>query len=122
MSKVSKEKKAEYVVRYRLRNKDKVRELKRKYRLKYKNKLRSKAYKASYGITLEDYNELFKKQDGRCKCCGVHQTELKRSLSIDHDHSTGRIRGLLCNNCNVAIGHVKESAIILQAIINYLSL
>lgn len=62
-----------------------------------------------YGITVEQYNELYQKQKGCCAICGIHQSELKKSLCIDHDHSTGKIRGLLCSNHNTGIGLLNDN-------------
>ena len=67
-----------------------------------------------------NYQQLFNEQAGCCKLCGVHQTELKKALYVDHNHTTGKIRGLLCNNCNSAIGLFKENTTVLQKAIEYL--
>lgn len=61
-------------------------------------------FKASYGIDLEQYNVMFQKQQGYCKICGKHQSQFKRRLAVDHDHATGKVRGLLCCRCNWAVG------------------
>lgn len=55
-------------------------------------------------FTLEDYNRLFEQQQGKCIICGRHQVLLKRILNVDHDHNTGKVRGLLCIRCNVRMG------------------
>ena len=80
------------------------------------NKLRSK-----YGIELEDYNDMFVLQNGKCAICGKHQTELKKALHIDHCHSTGKIRGLLCGNCNRGIGMLNDDIENLKCAILYLN-
>ena len=54
----------------------------------------------TYGITLEQYNELLSKQGHRCALCDKHEDDCKTKLAVDHDHITGEIRGLLCNYCN----------------------
>lgn len=56
--------------------------------------------RTNYNITIEDYNELFQKQNGCCDLCGIHQSELDRRLAVDHNHETGKVRGLLCIVCN----------------------
>lgn len=63
---------------------------------------------ARYGVSLDEYTVLFKKQGGCCAICGVHQLELTRALAVDHDHITGKIRGLLCNICNVQLPLVED--------------
>jgi hypothetical protein len=80
----------------------------------------SNIYKTKYGISLEDYNILFDKQQGKCKCCNMHQQELKAALAVDHCHTTGIIRGLLCKQCNLALGNVKDNIQTLKNMIEYL--
>lgn len=79
------------------------------YYKKYPRKLKNHNLKKTYGITIEDYEKLFNKQKGVCAICGKVETRIctqgmVQSLSVDHDHSTGLIRGLLCDRCNKAIG------------------
>jgi hypothetical protein len=61
--------------------------------------------------------ELQEKQAGRCACCG----NLQKNLVVDHDHDTGRVRGLLCNNCNLMIGYALDDPRRLQLGIEYLN-
>jgi len=86
-----------------------------------KNKERNRAnkYRRIYGITIEDYEKLYKEQNNGCAICGV-ATDLKRRLSVDHDHITGKVRGLLCSNCNKAIGYLKDNISHLKNAIQYL--
>jgi hypothetical protein len=69
---------------------------------------------------LVDYDRHYQIQGGRCKICGKHQSELVRPLYVDHNHATGIFRGLLCQNCNAALGHAKESKEILFNLIKYM--
>lgn len=64
---------------------------------------RNQKYKKKYGISLNDYNEMFRKQNGCCAICAKSQQQLSRSLHVDHSHETGKIRGLLCHACNVRL-------------------
>lgn len=73
-----------------------------------------------YGITPEQYNEIFEKQKGCCFTCNTHHTDLKRGLLIDHCHTTGKVRGLLCDGCNKALGCIKDNCETLFNLINYL--
>jgi len=71
------------------------------------------------------YQTLLQKQQGRCAICGKsvgHKSCLGQQcrLAIDHDHRTGAIRGLLCNNCNRGLGRFKDSVTLLQAALRYL--
>lgn len=73
-------------------------------------KARAYSLKRLYGITPEQYDELFEKQNGCCAVCGRHQREFKTRLAVDHDHATGEIRGLLCNFDNSRfIGRHREA-------------
>jgi len=78
-----------------------------------------------YGITVEDYKKLLKKQKGKCAICLKEEWAKNRdgtiqNLAIDHDHITGNIRGLLCFSCNRGIGYLKDSIEILKAALVYL--
>ena len=58
--------------------------------------------KFHYSMTLEQYDKMFEEQNGNCAICGL--PELMRRLSVDHDHKTGVVRGLLCSSCNTKLG------------------
>lgn len=76
--------------------------------------------KTRYGITPEQYQELFDKQEGSCFICGKHQSELKSRLVLDHDHHTKEIRSLLCHYCNLwVVGKLRRDTI--QRIYDYLN-
>lgn len=72
-----------------------------------------------YGLSLIEYKAMFESQTGRCAICKSAPT-LKR-LSVDHDHKTGAVRGLLCTNCNLGLGNFKDDQEILKAASDYLS-
>jgi len=75
----------------------------------------------SYSISVEEYNNLLTKQNGVCAVCGQKDLSSRNvHLSVDHDHNTHKIRGLLCNNCNRAIGLLKDDIKILESAIEYL--
>lgn len=78
--------------------------------------------KDAYGITLEQYNQMFLEQEGCCYVCKKHQSLFKRSLHVDHDHRTGKVRALLCQKCNSALGLVDDNVEVLEALISYLSI
>jgi hypothetical protein len=65
-----------------------------------KEKARARHLKKTYNISLEEYDSLLEAQDYRCAICGVHQSECKTRLAVDHDHEAMTIRGLLCVTCN----------------------
>lgn len=67
------------------------------------------------------FQEMFEAQNGKCAICGITPLENEKELSIDHDHTTGKVRALICNQCNLALGCVKENTIILENMINYIN-
>lgn len=83
-----------------------------------KERTRSTQLQRHYGITLEEYNELLKKQNNCCAICG--DSPRKKSFSVDHDHITGKVRGLLCRGCNVGIGNLKDDPELLEKAIKYI--
>jgi hypothetical protein len=64
---------------------------------------------ARYGITVDQYNEMLARQNGVCAIC-EEPCSSGRRLAVDHDHDTGKVRGLLCNRCNRGIGLIKKSS------------
>ena len=92
-------------------------------RLKGRRKVyqRHSDLRKSYGIEPEEYDALLTQQDGVCAICGLpERAKGKNYLAVDHCHVTGRIRGLLCSNCNHGIGHLKDNRDLLLAAIKYL--
>jgi len=77
-----------------------------KRRENYDPEKRSQRIVESYGISLEKYNSLLASQNGGCAICGSKEPKTKRNgrFCLDHDHSTGEVRGLLCSPCNRGIG------------------
>ena len=73
-----------------------------------------------YGLSVTDYAEILKAQEGRCAICGRTAEEEGKRLAVDHDHDTGEVRGLLCGNCNHAIGKFKHDPELLYGAIAYL--
>ncbi len=77
--------------------------------------------KKLYNLLPDQYFEILKNQNSRCLGCHAHKDDLGYNLAVDHDHKTGKIRGLLCKNCNLALGHIKDSTEILNNLLNYLN-
>lgn len=74
--------------------------------------------KRNYGISLEEFDSILEAQGNACAIC--HCTESGgKNWHVDHDHNTGAIRGLLCNSCNTALGHMRDSPAILRAAADY---
>jgi hypothetical protein len=76
--------------------------------------------KSHYGITLEQYEGALAEQGGGCAICGVTTNTNRRSLHVDHDHSSGQIRGILCHHCNLGIGNLKDDPTLLTKAAAYL--
>lgn len=127
---------------WRLRNIEKVREWERRrspqrsaynkaWRAKNAGRLSEKDRKARlklYGLTLGAFEALLKSQDGKCAIC--HRPPQPRrdgkgrqysQLDVDHNHSTNKVRALLCYNCNAILGHAHDSSDVLRSAIAYLS-
>jgi hypothetical protein len=83
----------------------------------YKSKHRASDRFRRRGCTEAQYNERMQKQAGKCEICGK---ELWQELRIDHDHKSGALRGLLCDKCNLGIGHFADSPDVLRKAAQYL--
>lgn len=88
---------------------------------KYRDSLKNSQYLNRYGITLGEYNQLLKDQNGGCAICGTADVGKGRKyFCIDHNHKTGKVRGLLCPKCNQGIGLLQDSPRILITAAEYL--
>lgn len=101
--------------KYREQNSERFAEVNRRKSLKFK-----------YGITLEEYYDILEKQNNCCAICGAKENNVsgKRrgwNWSVDHCHVTGRVRGLLCNNCNRGLGMLGDTVDSLQKALDYLN-
>lgn len=78
----------------------------------------------TYGLSLEDYNKIYDRQRGRCAICQrkPHQipSRQRRRLVVDHDHTTEQVRGLLCHDCNLALGLFRDNPVLIEAAMAYL--
>jgi hypothetical protein len=77
---------------------------------------KNSSLKKKYGITIEQYEEMYEDQDGLCMVCLRPNT----IMGVDHNHRTGKVRALLCYQCNWGIGMAGESIQVLQSMIDYL--
>jgi hypothetical protein len=127
----AKRKRAEYVAL----NKEKVKAKNKAYRQKHPEKARAwrnswsatpagraynKAYNLAkkYGLTLEQHRAVYLSQNGCCAACGIPTAY--NEVHTDHDHKTGKVRGLLCGSCNKGLGLFNDSIEILKRVIKYL--
>jgi hypothetical protein len=86
--------------------------------------IRDSAYRRKFGITIEDYDAMFACQGGRCAICKTDQPTghgaKNGRFSVDHDHATGEVRGLLCSGCNTALGGFKDNVDVMKNAIHYI--
>jgi len=108
-------------------NREKIEAYKELYRNDPKRTAKAKVYSRQwrlikdFGLTVDDYDRILESQNGKCAICGADTPGNKRkNFAVDHDHKTGRIRGLLCFPCNVSIAHFKESPSLLRKAAQYL--
>lgn len=74
-----------------------------------------------YRMTVEEYAAMLSAQGGVCASCeGAAKGRWKSRLHVDHDHSTGKVRGLLCQNCNIALGQLKDSVSTIEKLLEYM--
>lgn len=133
-----KKKRAEDAARYRKRHPDRFKESLRRWRQKYPDRVRAcrrkhaikyreinaakvseRSWKrAGIDLTENEYQELLTAQDGLCAIC--RKPPSRKRLHVDHSHSGGQVRGLLCNKCNFGVGQFNDSILLLEAAIAYL--
>jgi hypothetical protein len=76
--------------------------------------------KLRYGLTYEDWEKIRTNENFSCMICGITEDELGKVLDVDHCHSSGKARGVLCNPCNTMLGRAKDNPEILKAAVKYL--
>lgn len=108
-----------------IKNVDKVNEYNRQWRARNPEKAklshRKSCLKRNYEITIEEYNQLWKLQNGLCSICNLPEKNKINCLVVDHNHTTGKIRGLLCNKCNTGLGMFEENYINIVNASNYIN-
>ena len=104
--------------KYYQKNKEKILKRQKENNKKYPHKRKNSLLKYGYGITLDDYNKMFEQQKGKCAICKRHQNNLTRTLCVDHDHKTNKVRALLCVTCNTDVSVVENR---LEEMLKYLN-
>jgi hypothetical protein len=107
---------------YRTRHPDETRALRQRWYDGHRDQISAYMFvhglRHKYGLSIEDYEAMYERQGGKCALCG-HPDR----LCVDHDHQTGRVRGLLCYLCNTALGRlVGDDPVRLDAIRDYLTI
>ena len=110
---------------YRKKNKEKHAAAKKVYQRAHKDKMRNWRLMWKYGIDSEEYDRILRSQNGVCAICEQPETHLSHGrivhLSVDHDHDTGKVRGVLCNACNKGLGHFRDDVKLLKTAIRYIN-
>jgi len=88
-------------------NPEKVKEFQEQFRKVNYEKIREKNFKRNYNLSYKEWEGLWYAQDGRCAICDNFFVEMK-AIYVDHNHKTGKTRGLLCHNCNSGIGFLND--------------
>lgn len=81
---------------------------------------KSEKLQLRYGLSYDQWETMREKENYRCMICSISEDELGRKLDVDHCHKSGKVRGLLCNQCNTMLGHAKDNLSILEAAVKYL--
>ena len=129
---MEKQKRKEYARNWYLENKEERDKYRKQWYEKNKTRLQEKQLKnheerwsyrifKNFGINNEQYYEMEKNQKYKCAICGTTEPGgQNKKWCIDHDHETGKVRGLLCYYCNVGLGHFKDDRQFLEEAIKYL--
>lgn len=113
-----------YQVEYLKKNRERKRAYDKQRFKDHRERLLWQKRETKWGLTIEQYGEMVERQGGACAICGRPFAELtgaKNTPHVDHCHSSGVIRGILCQNCNVGLGQFKDSPDILAAAAAYLT-
>ena len=84
------------------------------------DRTRNNDLKRNYGITIDEHTQMYEEQDGVCAVCEKPGDGKWKKLCVDHDHKTGKVRQLLCRNCNMVLGQVGDNINLLEEMIKYL--
>lgn len=103
---------------------ERLREASRQWRLANPEKsaasVRNATLKKKYGLTAAEVDAMFAAQGSCCLICKGTESRGNGRFHVDHDHVTGKVRGLLCKACNTTLGHMNESPDLLRAAADYL--
>jgi hypothetical protein len=113
-------------IEWRKKNPEKYLRSAAKYRNNNRTKIREYKLGVKYGVTLEEYAKMFQTQNGRCAICGKEEitinfgTKQVQALAVDHCHKTGKIRELLCQDCNQGLGLFNDDPDRIQKAADYI--
>ncbi len=105
---------------YKATRKEEIKVIKKREYRKNKEKYLNRNLLDKYGITRLDFLRMRADQNECCYICGIHYTKRPKGLLVDHNHTTGKVRKLLCNQCNSILGYSYENIEVLENAIKYL--
>ena len=105
---------------WRAANREKDRASNRAWYERNREQKRASSHAMNYGVSPKDYHTLLALQSNRCAICRAEQKR-GRALGVDHDHRTGKVRGLLCDRCNMGLGHFHDDPEKLRAAVLYVT-
>ena len=97
--------------KYYSKHKERLKAAQLKWCREHPEKIKARDLRRKYSMTVEDYNRLVSSQEGKCKIC-----DRQARLVVDHDHATGKVRGLLCRLCNTSLGFVENQEFLVKAL------
>jgi len=116
-----KEKILAYQKEYNCNHREKRNAYIREYRHTHKEKIKNYNLKSNHGLSITEFDNLLLAQDNKCLICGQPLDLLNPKLiHIDHNHLTGKVRGILCNKCNMAIGLLRDNPEYIRNALEYL--
>lgn len=101
-------------------NPDKLVAYRKKWALENPVKVRDAGYRRNYGLTYEAVRQMWLAQESRCACCDAEIIFPHKSTHVDHCHVTGKVRGVVCHQCNAILGYARDSADTLRRAVAYL--
>lgn len=104
---------------YALTHHPQIAKQRHRWYVKYKRRIKNRALLKHYGISLAEYEDIFQRQNSKCAICR-NAPQGRFCLSVDHNHTTQKIRGLLCGKCNFALGLFQDNSKVLKSAIRYL--
>ena len=114
----------DYFKDYYQKNKEHMKAYRDKNREKINKQKKEGYFKKNYNLTIDDYNKRVEQQNNKCAICGNEETNTFKgkvvNLSVDHNQKTGKVRGLLCKDCNVSLGNLNENISLFYKCIEYL--
>ena len=114
-----KEERRQYNKQYCKEHKEEIRQQSKQYYAEHKEEIGQHQIKYKYGLSLGKYKAMLKAQDNKCAICRKTFVDARHTF-VDHDHNTGEVRGILCNNCNTVLGHSHDDPEVLLRAAVYL--